>query len=92
MAKHYLYVGINHTLKEIYFGVSKQPKARIDGYHCDNATVALRHWDCGRHNIEWGIVDTYADQPTASATGHALERQKPPAQYKGYTVIQTAGI
>lgn len=86
----YIYMGTNHTEKEIYFGVSKEPDARIDGSHCLGRTKALADWDCEEDNIEWERVSTHSSQQAASARAHFLERAYEPPE--GYCVIQTAGI
>lgn len=85
----YVYQGVNHTAREIYFGVSTDPEARIDGSHCDGGTIALAHWRCGRDRIEWRIVSRHRSQPLASARAHELERT---TVVPGYYVIQTGGI
>ena len=85
-----VYMLINHTKKEIYFGVSKDVPDRID-QHADNQTKALKHWDFEQDNIEVKIIHAGLTRADASTKAHGYE-----AQYakgiKGYKVIQTAGI
>jgi len=79
----------NSSLKEIYYGVSKTPRARLTTDHCVGETVALQHWDCAEDEIEGTIVAEYATQQEASRHAHAREGETPP---RGWTVIQTAGV
>lgn len=93
--RFYVYIGVNHMLMEmmeIYFGVSKNPKHRIDGSHCEQGTVALKHWKCDADEITWEMIGSYDNQPSASAIAHDLEKQRPPKSLKDYEIIQTAGI
>ncbi|MEB2311799.1 MAG: hypothetical protein OZ928_08100 [Polyangiaceae bacterium] len=87
---HYVYRGVNHDLGEVYFGVSREPKRRIDGSHCVGGTVALAHWLCGVHVIRWYLVSRHRYQDIASAVAHAHERGY--RHPRGFYVIQTAGI
>lgn len=88
----YVYRGVNRTLKEIYFGVSKDPLGRVDGSHCRGSTKALRDWDCEEHAIHWSVVGEFERQSDASESAHRRERRVPPARYARYIIIQTAGI
>ncbi len=88
MATWYVYKGVNETKKEIYYGVSKDPKERVDGSHCDGGTKAVKHWDCSKDKINWTIVSKHNDQPSASSKAHDLED----VAVKGYKVIKTGGI
>lgn len=90
--KWYVYRGVNNTKREIYYGVSKSPTERVNGGHCRGGTKALAHWDCASDDIVWIQGITYTSQEKASARAHSLEKKPPPAEHKGYTVIQTAGI
>lgn len=92
MATWHVYRGINHTAREIYYGVSIAPVARVDGKHCRGATKTIRHWNCDRHDIEWSILTEFNTQPDASTHGHALERKRCPIGCAGYYIHQTAGI
>lgn len=94
---HRVYKGTNHTLGEIYFGItSGDMDARVNGSHCIGGTKALRHWKCGgrghgrRHDIEWRrLPGMCVSQQEASARAHRLEREyKSPLGYKN---IKTAG-
>lgn len=86
-----VYKGVNHSLKEIYYGVtSRKPWERISE-HCEGRTEAIQHWDCGGHKIHWYLVEEDIDSQTfASLFAHIAERLLPPLP--GYRVIQTAGI
>lgn len=84
----YVYRGINRTKKEVYYGVSKDPQARVDGSHCNGFTKAVKHWDCDTDTIDWNVVSEHPTQAEASAKAHAHEK----TTLKGYVVIQTAGI
>lgn len=86
----YVYKGVNETKRVIYYGASNDPKARINGSHCEGGTKALAKWkfDKGGDTIRWTILTHHEDQPTASAEAHRLEKIPVP----GYEVIQTAGI
>lgn len=90
MEWYYVYRGINHNKKEVYFGVSKDPLARRDGSHCQGGTVALNQWNCSNHKILWYFISKHKTQQTASAMAHHLEKNyKHPQEFK---VIKTAGI
>lgn len=86
----WVYRGINETKKEIYFGVSKDPRTRILDYHHEGETKAIAHWNCEPNGdaITWATLSRHDDQQSASSIGHALEKIRVP----GYRVIQTAGI
>ena len=85
----YVYKGTNRTRREIYYGVSIDPVGRIDGKHCEGATVAIAHWRCGSEKVDWDVVSRHLSQPTATKLAHKLERQDAP---RGYRNILTAGI
>lgn len=84
----YVYRGINRSRKEVYYGVSSQPKERIDGAHCVGYTKTIKHWDCENEDIIWNQVSEHATQQEASKKAHAHEK----IPLKGYKVHQTAGI
>ena len=85
-----VYRGINHTKKEVYFGVAKDVKARRDGNHCRGGTKALKHWNCEKDRIVWKEISNHYKQERASQTAHALEKNyKHPQRFKN---IQTSGI
>lgn len=79
----------NESLRELYYGVSKAPQARLTTQHCVGETVALQHWDCREDRITGKILAEYLSQHDASAHAHALEDKTPP---RGWTTIQTAGV
>lgn len=85
----YVYPGVNKTLREVYYGVSKDPVERVDGSHCRGGTKAIGHWDCASDAIEWTVMSEHNTQAEASEVSHAYER-KP--HKTGWTAIQTAGI
>ena len=88
----HVYRGINNTLREIYYGVSKDPENRVDGSHCRGGTKALRHWDCDGDHIEWVVLLEFDVQADASSHAHGLEGRRCPPGYAGYYIIATAGI
>ena len=47
-----VYVLINHTKKQIYFGVSKRTFDRIAKEHSTGKTEALKEWDWECDDIE----------------------------------------
>lgn len=85
----YVYRGLNATTNEVYYGVSKDPKERINGSHCDGGTVTLKHWDCSTDKISWKLVSKHPTQEEASAKAHGLERTQHPKPWK---VFKTGGI
>lgn len=85
----YVYKAINHTKRDIYHGVSKDPVARRDGAHCKGHTKATRGWHCENHDINWLQMSRHKTQTMASRISHRLERTSPPP---GYNHIRTAGI
>lgn len=85
-----VYMLINHTKKEIYFGVSKDVADRI-GQHADKDTKTLKHWAFTKDSIETQVIQTGLTQEIASAKAHRYESQLS-AGTKGYKVIQTSGI
>lgn len=88
----YVYRGINHTTRQIYYGASPRPRQRVDGSHCVGGTKALRDWDCDNDDIEWDVLWEANTQTDASAKAHELERQRAPKGCAGYEIIQTGGI
>ena len=84
----HVYRGVNYSLMEVYYGVSKDPEERVNGSHCVGGTKALTYWDCQIDDIRWTVVSQHSTQQAASARAHALEK----LSLKGYDVIQTAGI
>ncbi len=84
-----VYMLVNHTLREIYFGVTTNLEKRIVE-HCKRYTVAISHWLCKVHKIDTHKRGWHADQSAASAAAHLLERTH--EDPRGYTVIRTAGI
>lgn len=84
-----MYRGVNRTRKVIYYGVSKDPHARVNGSHCEGNTKAVQRWDCDSDKIAWKILAKFDNQKDATTMAHELERQPPPS---GYTIIRTAGI
>jgi len=89
MAFH-VYRGVNHDLGEVYHGVSMQPRRRIDGSHCEGGTIALSHWDCENHDIDWRKVSTHRSQQVASRNAHDHEQTY--RHRNGYRNIRTSGI
>lgn len=85
----HVYRGTNHTQREIYYGVSKDPDARVDGSHCRGYTKAISHWDCENDDIDWEVIATADNQSAASTYAHKQERGRVP---QGYGIIQTAGV
>lgn len=86
----YVYRGINRSKKQVYHGVSVDPKYRKDGSHCVGGTKALKHWNCDREQIMWKLVSKHRTQINASKVAHLLE-----ASYKhreGFKNIRTRGI
>jgi len=86
----YVYRAINRTKQEVYHGVSRDLIARRDGSHCVGGTKALRHWNCGRDEIQWKVISQHYRQQIASSTAHALEKNY--RHHQGYINITTAGI
>lgn len=84
----FVYRGVNYTKHEVYYGVSRSPRHRIDGSHCEGDTKALRRWNCDRHEIAWSMIAEYVTQPAASRFAHKKERET----YYTFKVIRTAGI
>ena len=81
---------LNHTRREMYLGVSKDPPRRIALGHCVGETKALTRWNCDRDVIAADRIAGYDCQRTASAVAHLLEDVHPaPA---GWKRIRTAGI
>lgn len=85
-----VYMLINHTKKEIYFGVSKDVADRV-GQHAQKETKAIAHWDFSKDKIETKIIHTGLTQAEASEKAHGYESQYENG-LKGYKVIQTSGI
>jgi predicted GIY-YIG superfamily endonuclease len=84
---HFVYMGVNASTREVYFGVSQHVERRINGAHCIGGTVALRHWVCGTDQIRWYKKSVHPSQ--ASAVAHRHERTY---QHRlGFKVIRTAG-
>lgn len=90
MSTWYVYRGVNHATREVYFGVSQDPQRRIDGSHCAGYTKAIRHWECGVDDIRWYRLSAHRTQSNASARAHAHERSYRHPQ--GYDVFLTAGV
>ncbi|MFO0627848.1 MAG: GIY-YIG nuclease family protein [Polyangiales bacterium] len=88
----FVYRGINHTLEEIYYGVSTDPQARVNGSHCRKNTKTIQHWECDDDGIEWEIIAEFWTQKEASSYSHAKERQRAPNGCAGYFIHPTAGI
>jgi len=84
----YVYQGVNHAWREIYYGASPRPRSRIDGKHCRGGTKTLAHWNCRKERPEWRKVSIHPDRASASAEAHRLEKSVPPP---GYKIIQTGG-
>jgi predicted GIY-YIG superfamily endonuclease len=79
----------NANFREIYYGVSREPRRRLTTGHCVGDTVALQHWNCDEDEVTGTIVAEHATQREASSHAHALERMAPPM---GWTILQTAGV
>jgi hypothetical protein len=88
LAHCFVYKGVNEAKKQIYYGVSKEPKKRILDGHIAGETKAVEHWDFDRDGIRWFVISEHWDQPSASEEAHRLEGVPVP----GYEVIKTAGI
>jgi len=87
---HHVYRGINQDLGEVYHGVSTQPRRRIDGSHCEGGTIALAHWDCENHAVQWRVVSTHRSQEMASRVAHDHELSY--RHRNGYRNLRTGGI
>jgi len=83
-----VYVLINKTKKEIYFGVSKRPCERISEEHARGETEAIAEWNWITDEIVEDILYSELDRYSASRKAHHLET----CVFKGYKVHQTAGI
>ena len=79
--KWYVYQLVNRDLKEVYYGVSKDPIERWEA-HCLGETKALLDWDCEEHNIKADLLHETDSQEEASDIAHALERQTPPPGWR----------
>lgn len=90
MANWYVYRGVNHHTREVYFGVSQNPQRRVDGSHCAGHTKTIAHWECEVHEIRWFRLSAHRTQTTASARAHEHERTYKHRQ--GYAVFLTRGI
>lgn len=84
----YVYAGKNATKKQVYYGASSNPEARINGSHCLGGTRALKNWDCDNDKITWSLVSKHRTKEKASEVAQNLETKQPP---QGYTIIQTGG-
>ncbi|MBW8049945.1 MAG: hypothetical protein FVQ77_06330 [Cytophagales bacterium] len=69
----HVYRAINRTKKEIYHGVSEDPKARKEGAHCKGYTKAINHWDCDKDKIRWYKLTSHLTQNKASNVAHNHE-------------------
>lgn len=83
-----IYMLINDTKREIYFGVSKSPDARRQE-HADGKVEATKHWKFTSDSIRTKTISCGHTQEDASKKAHALEKRSAP---NGYKMIQTAGI
>lgn len=92
MAIWYVYRGINNTMEEIYYGVSRRPRQRVSSSHCEGGTKTLALWQCSTDDIEWSIVAERKTQRGASRLAHAMERKRCPVGYGGYFIHKTGGI
>ncbi|MFH0899239.1 MAG: hypothetical protein V2A73_01290 [Pseudomonadota bacterium] len=82
----YVYVGANHTRKEIYIGVCKDrgtashpagPRVSIGdrwASHCQGETDCINHWDCDNDDLKILCTFKADSQEKASASAHTLER------------------
>ena len=86
---HHVYRGINHTKREVYFGVGETPISRVSA-HCAGLTKTISHWNCGSDRIAWSNVSRHRSQAKASEVAHGWEEkyQHP----RGYRVHNTRGV
>lgn len=82
---------VNHDLREVYFGVGKNPAGRVAA-HCAGETVALEHWDCENNVLEAVLVEEGLSQSAASSLAHHLEREGVIEGLEEYEYIRTSGI
>jgi len=87
---YHVYRGINATKKEVYHGVSNEPKARRDGSHCVGGTKALKHWNCDKDNIRWYQISSHYKRSNASMAAHKQEKEY--LHRNKYKNINTRGI
>ena len=85
---HYVYRGINKTKKEVYHGISKNVRHRVNGSHCKGGTKALAEWSCEIETIKWERISKHKTQKKASEISHKQERNY---KRRGYKNILTAG-
>lgn len=83
-----VYMLINDTKQEVYFGVAIHPDSRYQD-HANGNVDATKHWSASSDRIRTKTISCGHTQEEASAKAHALEKLK---AINGYTVIQTAGI
>ena len=79
---------VNHTKREIYYGCTKDYSDRFR-QHAREETIALKHWDFDKDEVNERLVDKNMTQREASALAHKMENQTPPELY---SVITTCGI
>lgn len=89
MAYHCVYKVVNKTLKEVYFGVSRDPRARVNDYHRLGKTKTIEHWCWSSHDIYWRTVSRHRTQERASEEAHWHERN---TFRRGYENLLTGGI
>lgn len=80
----------NQTLKEIYFGVTKDLEARIE-QHAKGETKAIAHWNLKSDDIEKSVLHRDLTQAEASEIAHNYEAESD-GQASDYKTISTAGI
>ncbi len=86
-----VYVLINKTKKEMYFGVSKRTYERITKEHANGETETISGWDWDNDKIVGDILYPELDRYSASRTAHDSEKLWK-LLAPGYKVHQTAGI
>ena len=84
-----VYMLLNDTKEEIYFGVSNDLQNRYQE-HSKGYVDATKHWGFSTDRIRYNVITCGHTQEVASRKSHALEKTL--VNINGYEVIQTAGI
>jgi len=82
-----VYVIVNISRKEIYYGISKDPVRRIIESHAAHKTKTIAHWAFESDEHEEEVLHEGFDKYKASKVAHLYEK----IPVKGYNVLQTAG-
>lgn len=91
--KYGVYSLVNHTRKEVYFGIAKDFQRRFDE-HQAKGVDATQQWKFESDDIRHVVLRTDLPQKEASDFAHDLERMPAsqiPRQLRDYKFIQTSG-